>query len=53
MTQDMVIRPFSKNTITWENADNTALQAVYNGEKSMEDVCKEMAAKMNEVLAEE
>ena len=53
MTQDMVIRPFSKNTITWENADNAALQAVYNGEKSMEDVCKEMAAKMNEVLAEE
>ena len=53
MTQDMVIRPFSKNTVTWENADNTALQAVYNGEKSMEDVCKEMAAKMNEVLAEE
>lgn len=53
MTKDMVIRPFSRNTVTWENADNEALQAVYKGEKSMEDVCKEMATQMNKVLAEE
>ncbi len=53
MTEDMVIRPFSKNTVTWEGGVNERLQAVYKGEKSMADVCKEIAAMMNEVLAEE
>lgn len=53
MTKDMVLLPFTKNTITWENSSSEILQAVYKGEKSMEDACKEMAAKMNEILAEE
>lgn len=53
MMDDMVIRPFSRNTVTWENADNEILQSVYQGKKTMAEACKEMAEKMNEVLAEE
>lgn len=53
MMDDMVIRPYSKSTVTWENEDNEILKSVYTGDKSMEDACKEMAAQMNEKLAEE
>lgn len=53
MMDDMVIRPYSKTTVTWENEDNEILKSVYTGEKSMADACKEMAAQMNEKLAEE
>lgn len=53
MMDDMVIRPYSKTTVTWENEDNEILKSVYTGEKSMEDACKEMAEQMNEKLAEE
>ena len=53
MMEDMEIRPYSKTTVTWENEDNEILKGVYLGEKSMKDVCKEMAEQMNEKLAEE
>ena len=53
MMDDMVIRPYSRSTVTWENEDNEILKSVYTGEKSMEDACKEMADQMNEKLAEE
>lgn len=53
MMDDMVIRPYSKSTVTWENEDNEILKSVYTGEKSMADACKEMADQMNEKLAEE
>ena len=53
MMDDMIIRPYSKSTVTWENEDNEIMKSVYTGEKSMEDACKEMAAQMNEKLAEE
>lgn len=53
MMDDMVIRPYSKTTVTWENEDNEILKSVYTGDKTMEDACKEMAAQMNEKLAEE
>ena len=53
MMDDMVIRPYSKSTVTWENEDNEILKGVYTGEKSMADACKEMADQMNEKLAEE
>ena len=50
---DMGMRPYSKSSVTWENEDNEIMKSVYTGEKSMEDACKEMAAQMNEKLAEE
>lgn len=53
MMDDMVIRPYSKSTVTWENEDNEILKDVYTGDKSMKDACKEMADQMNEKLAEE
>ncbi len=53
MMDDMVIRPYSRTTVAWENANKESLKAVYMGEKTMEDVCKEMAEQMNEKLAEE
>jgi len=51
--EDMEIRPYSKSTVTWENEDTEILKGVYSGEKTMEEACKEMAAQMNEKLAEE
>lgn len=53
MMDNMVIRPYSRNTVIWENDNNEALKAVYTGEKTMEAALKEMAAKMNETLANE
>lgn len=53
MMDDMVIRPYSKSTVTWENEDNEILKDVYTGDKSMADACKEMAKQMNEKLGEE
>lgn len=53
MMDDMVIRPYSKSTVTWENENNEILKEVYTGDKSMADACKEMADQMNEKLAEE
>lgn len=53
MMDDMVIRPYSRSTVTWENEDNEILKSVYTGEKTMEEACQEMAAQMNEKLAEE
>lgn len=53
MMDDMVIRPYSKSTVLWENEASELLKPVYAGEKSMEDACKEIAAQMNEKLAEE
>lgn len=53
MMDDMVIRPYSKTTVTWENEDNEILKSVYTGDKSMEAACKEMAKQMNEKLADE
>ena len=53
MMDDMVIRPYSKSTVTWENEDNEILKGVYTGDITMEEACKQMADQMNEKLAEE
>lgn len=53
MMDDMVIRPYSKSTVTWETADNEIITKVYTGELTMEEACKQMAEQMNEKLAEE
>ena len=53
MMDDMVIRPYSKSTVTWENEDSEILKGVYTGDITMEEACKQMAAQMNEKLAEE
>ena len=53
MMDDMVIRPYSRSTVSWENADNEIITKVYTGELTMEEACKQMAKQMNEKLAEE
>ena len=53
MMEDMVIRPYSRTTVSWENADNEIITKVYTGELTMEEACKQMAEQMNEKLAEE
>lgn len=49
----MVIRPYSKTTVTWEGKVIDGLKAVYGGTKTMEEFCKTAAEEMNAVLAEE
>lgn len=53
MQDDMVIRPFSRNTVRWENAVLDVMLRVWNKEISMEEGCKEAARQMNAILAEE
>lgn len=53
MQDDMVIRPFSWNTVKWENALSNSMLKVWTKEISMEEGCKEAARRMNEILAEE
>jgi multiple sugar transport system substrate-binding protein len=53
MQDDMVIRPFSRNTVKWENAILDVMLKVWSKEMTMEAGCKEAARQMNEILAEE
>ena len=50
---DMVIRPYSRTTVTWENEDSEIMKDVFSGDKTMEEACKAMADQMNECLADE
>ena len=49
----LVFRPYSKNTVEWENMQTEKLQDAWTGDKPVEDVCKDIAAEMNAALAEE
>ncbi len=53
MMDDMVIRPYSKQTVTWENEVNEVFKKVWTQEITMEEGCKQAAQVMNETLAEE
>lgn len=53
MTEDMVIRPYSKHTTVWEDMISEKLIDAWTGAKDAESVCKEIAAEMNSDLAEE
>jgi multiple sugar transport system substrate-binding protein len=53
MQKDMVIRPYSKNTVKWENAINDCMLKAWTKEMTMEEACKEAAKQMNAILAEE
>ena len=53
MTDDMVIRPYSKHTTVWENMLSEKLVDAWTGAKPAADVCAEVAAEMNASLAEE
>ena len=53
MTEDMVIRPYTKNTKAWEDYSQSTMVKAYTGEMTMEEVCKDIAAFMNEEIADE
>ena len=53
MMGDLVIRPYSKSTVAWNNMSHEKLIDAWTGAKSVEDVCKDMAQEMNAMLAQE
>ena len=53
MMADMVIRPYSKSTVAWENMSIEKSVDLWTGKKSASAVCKEIASEMNKILAEE
>lgn len=53
MMEQTVIRPYSTDTVVWENMSQEKLVNAWNGTASMADVCKEIAASMNESLQSE
>lgn len=53
MMDDMIIRPYSRTTVTWEDANKETLKSVYTGDMTMEEACQQMASEMNEQLASE
>ncbi len=53
MMGDLVIRPYSKTTVTWEGMIGEKLVDAWTGSKSVEDVCATITEEMNATLAEE
>jgi|ASRN01.1.fsa_nt_gi multiple sugar transport system substrate-binding protein len=53
MMDDLVIRPYSKTTVRWENMANDKMILAWTGDKTAEEVCLEIADEMNALLAEE
>ena len=53
MMSDLVIRPYSKSTVAWNNMSHEKLIDAWTGAKSVEDVCKDIAQEMNAMLAQE
>lgn len=53
MMDDMVIRPYSKSTVAWEDMSIQKLIDVWTGKKTAAALCPEIAREMNKLLAEE
>ena len=53
MMDDVVMRPYSKNTTIWEDMSQEKLVSAWDGSSGMEEVCKEIANEMNKALASE
>lgn len=49
----LVTRPYSKYTNTWETKMSELLVAAWNDTSKMEDVCRQIAGEMNNLLAQE
>lgn len=50
---NLVFRPYSRNTVVWEDMITEKLKEAWTGDKAVEDVCADIAAQMNADLAEE
>ncbi len=53
MMDDIVFRPYSKNTVVWNNMTYEKLIDVWTGTKSAEEVSMDIYNEMNAILAEE
>ncbi len=53
MMGDLVIRPYSKSTVAWNNMTGEKLIDAWTGAKSVDDVCKDITQEMNAMLAQE
>ena len=53
LNANLVFRPYSRNTVVWEDMMIEKLKEAWSGDKAIEDVCADIAAAMNEELAEE
>lgn len=53
MTENMVIRPYSKSTVTWEDTANELFKNGWTGDETIEESCLKIAEEMNKTLAEE
>lgn len=50
MKENLVIRPYSKNTVTWENYFSEKLIDAWTGTLTPEEACKDISNRMNEIL---
>jgi multiple sugar transport system substrate-binding protein len=48
-----VFRPYSKNTVVWEEMSYQSFNDAWNGKRPAADVCRDIAGKMNLMLAAE
>lgn len=53
MMDNLVIRPYSKITVTWEEMISEELIDAWTGKREVKDVCNTIETKMNEILSEE
>ena len=53
MTEDMQIRPYTKNTKLWEDYSQEVMKEAYTKEITIDEACKEIAKYMNESIEEE
>ena len=49
----LIFRPYSKYTTVWEDMQTEKFKEAWTGDKATADVCREIAASMNETLSEE
>jgi multiple sugar transport system substrate-binding protein len=48
-----VFRPYSKNTVVWEEMSTQVLNDAWSGTRPVADVCRDIAQRMNAMLADE
>lgn len=53
MMNNLVIRPYSKNTIAWEEMISEKLIDAWTGKREVKDVCNDIETEMNNTLSEE
>ena len=53
MMKDLVIRPYSKSTLAWNNMSQEKLIDAWTGARNVEDVCNDINTEMNALLEQE